>query len=169
MKKLTLCFAVLLMCIGTMAQSKTIAEFEKDKGFGKKLFLYESYIRMLNLNENPDYYKLVKDVEYIKVVRAESEVDVAKKEYRNLQSSIQKEGYEEVFMAEDKEGMASIYLYEEEGEKTQWIVFMQKEEMTVALVLHGSLNLEYMKGLSSLNHEMLENYINDKGFDTDWD
>jgi len=168
MKNTILSIAMFLLASVSIAQSKTIAEFEKDKGFTKKLFIYESYIRMLNMNDNPDYFKLVEDIEYIKVIRTGSESDKA--QYRTLQSSIQKENFEEVFAVEDKDkGFASIYLLEEEGEKSQWIAFLFSKGSTYALEMNGNLNLEYMKGLSSLNYEMLDKYIEDNSFGGDWD
>ncbi len=170
MRKIILLFSFLGLVSVSFSQSDFIEELEKNAKLGDKLYFYESYIRALNMDGNPDFYKLVQDVEYIKVIRSQYEGDKAIEDYRSLQKSILDEGFEEVMSFEDKvKGRASIYLFEKENQKSQWVAFVNKDGRTAALVMNGNLNLEYMKGISALNQEMLENYINETNFGGDWD
>ncbi|MEM7162113.1 MAG: hypothetical protein AAF487_06675 [Bacteroidota bacterium] len=159
----------MLFALNAGAQSKTIEGLEKNDEEGRKVFFYESYIRMLNLNDDPNYYKLVEDIEFIKGFLSSKEGDSAKSQYRELQASIVKEGFEEVFMAEDKKGFATIYLREIDGEE-EWVALLFGQGSTAALEMKGSLNLKYLNGLDALNQDMLESYLKDKSFTPDdWD
>ena len=71
MKKLIILATAILFVLTSFGQSKTVAAFEEEAD-GYKLFLYQSVIRMLNKDKNPDFNMLIRDLDHLRFVSADS-------------------------------------------------------------------------------------------------
>ena len=157
MKKilLALVFCLALGSTSLFAQSKTAEKFEKSSE-GYKLFLYQSMIRMLNKDQNPEFNMLIKDLDHLRVVTtkegAENEADV----FADLDSGVQSEGFEALMSFDQKD--YKCHLYEKEGRKgkTTWIATFMADGRSGIMEMKGMLNLKYINAFSSLDLDKIE-------------
>jgi len=157
MKYILVIIATLSISLGH-SQSKVVEDFQAaHKGQGYKLFLYQSYIRMLNQDNNDDFNQLVKDLDHIKVITTDSSLVEARKEYKELRKKIASEGFEELLMIDNKE--MKVCLYENtSGAEKQFVAFFfsSKLSRTGLLEMNGELDLKYMSAFESLDFKKLK-------------
>ncbi|HCY46108.1 MAG TPA: DUF4252 domain-containing protein [Flavobacteriales bacterium] len=149
----------------SFSQSNTVTEFEKkNEGSGYNLYMYQSVIRVLNKDDNQDFNRLIRDLDFLKVIITDSTESSAKTEYLTLSSSIIKEGYEELFMIDNKDMKASIYEKEGNSDKSEFVAFVYSADFhrTGAFQMKGELDLKYLKAFESLDFQKLKELAEDQ-------
>ncbi len=157
-KKLIALSLVVLSCTAMMAQSRTIAEFEKEN-HGWNLHLYQSMIRLLNKDADNDFNELIKDLESVQVLVTDSASKISLQSYKALATSIASEGYEVMLDIDNKDVKASIYQLETRGGKVSWVAFAYSVEMgrTFAFEMNGELNMKYLDAFKSIDLDKVMN------------
>ena len=158
MKKLIILTFALLATGLAFGQSQTVLEFEKDAK-GVKLFMYQSVIRMLNKDRNPEFNKLIQDLDHIRFVMTDSVGQSSKNEFKRLDAGIRAEGFEEIMMFDNKEYKCRIFELSSAGEKSTWVAAMFMEGRAGVLEMKGTLDLKYLSALQSLNEEKLKTML----------
>lgn len=159
MKKL-LSLIVALVCIVslTFAQSTTVAQFEKDtKGY--KAFLYQSVIRVLNKDQNPDFNKLIKDLDHMRLVLSDTKGDEAMQTFKSVDAGIRSEGFELIMSFDNKDYKCNAYELASRNGKSTWVATFFTNDRAGVMEMKGMLDLKYIEALSSLNYEKLKQMI----------
>lgn len=155
MKKIIITVSLLILALGAWAQSKTVANFEKQTD-GMKVFMYQSVIRMLNSDKNPDFNRLIADLDHLRMVLSEPIEEGLIDQFRLLEKGIQSEGYTEIMAFDSKENRCHVYELETSNGKSLWVATVMTEGRVGVLEMKGTLNLTYLDALSSLNIERLQ-------------
>lgn len=153
MKKLLIISLAVLIQVSAFAQSKTVDIFQKQSN-GYDLYLYQSVIRMLNKDKNPEFNLLIRDLDHLKLVTTE---DVGKKalpKFVKLDKDIRSEGYEEVMVFDSKE--SKCHLFESDG---VWVATFHFGGYAGVFEMKGELDLAYMNSLQSLNMDKLKDML----------
>ncbi len=168
MKKVILVLVSVFLITGlSFGQSKTVSQLEETtKGY--KLYLYQSLIRVMNTDKNPDFNMLIRDLDHLKVVTSDAEGPLALKEaFTSLDKSVKAEGFEVIMSVDNKEYKCHLM------EKTSWrggstyVASFLTDGYAGVLEMKGSLDLKYINALKSLDIEKLKELSPD-GLDN-WD
>ena len=159
MKKQVLILFLGLFCLGNIfAQSETVAEFQKDAN-GYKAYLYQSVLRMLNKDKNPDFNRLIRDLDHLRLATTDSIGDAAQDVLKKLDAGVIAEGFEEMVTYESKESVLHLYELESGRGKSSWIATFITDGMAGVFEMKGSLNLKYLNAFESLNTERLQEFV----------
>ena len=159
MKKL-----IIMLCLGIFSvmaafgQSKTVEQFEENaKGY--KFFAYQSVLRVLNQDKNPDFNKLISGLDHLRIVTTDSTGVLAIAAFNRLDQGIQNEGFEQILTFDNKEYKCHIYELSKKSNNTTWVatVFMQGRAGIFEMV--GSLDVRYLSAFSSMNMDRLREII----------
>lgn len=146
-------------------QTETVRIFEEQNEDGYNLFFYQSVLRLFNKDENPDFNKLIKNLEYVKLVISDSTGVGTKNQFVNLNSSIIKEGFEEIVMLDNKSYKATVYQKEIDAKNSEWVAFLYTLGRTVAFEMKGNLDVNYLHAFNSLDAERVQELAKMKEFD----
>ncbi|WKN30235.1 DUF4252 domain-containing protein [Porifericola rhodea] len=110
MKALFLTTTVLLLSSQLQAQSETVKQFILKNNPSASMYFYPSTLRMLNLEQNPEFYQLVRDIKKLSFLTFDKgSSSFNKRDILEVQKQLTAEQYEELFMMEDKG--TQIYVY----------------------------------------------------------
>ena len=159
MKKV-LSFVFTMLCIVSMttAQSKTVSEFS-DNTEGYTAFLYQSVIRVMNKDQNPDFNMLIRDLDHIKIALSEHVGADAKQTFYTIDKGVKAEGFEMIMSFNNKDYKCNAYELESRNGKSTWVTTFMTDGYAGAMEMKGTLDLKYIESLSSLNYEQLESMI----------
>ena len=158
MKKLIIILLALLVSAAAFGQSPTVLDFEKNTK-GMKLFMYQSVIRMLNRDKNPDFNMLIRDLDHLRFVMTDSVGDDSKSVFKRLDSGIRGEGFEEILTFDNKDYRCHMFEAEDKAGKSTWVAVMFMEGRAGIIEMKGSLDLKYIRALESLNMERLQTML----------
>ena len=158
---------MLLFASVTFAQSSTVANFEKESK-GYKAFLYQSVIRVLNKDQNPDFNKLIKDLDHVKLVLSEYRNEKALDMFKVVDKGVKSEGYEMVMSFDNKDYKCNAYEMVSSKGKSTWVATFFTEGRAGVLEMKGMLDLKYFEALSSLNYDELQDMM-PQGRPKNWD
>lgn len=123
----------------------------------RKNYIYQSVLRLANINQDPDFDKLIRDVEKITIYSPPSDSTYQIKELRN---TIRSSGYEELLdirtAAKDR-----ISLFVNESFRTpHYVGLLDTGEGDYIFEIDGSIDLEYASSLNLADQDMLKNLLN---------
>ncbi len=168
MKKLIGVFGILfLLTVYMSAQSKVVKNFEENAN-GYKAFAYQSVLRMLNQDQNPEFNKLIRNLDHIRLVTTDSTGVLALKSFKQLDKGIRGEGFEELLTFNNKEYKCHVYELSSKNKKTTWVATFYAQGRAGLLEMVGSLDMKYISALSSLSMDQLQELIPDAA-GMDWD
>lgn len=157
MKKLL----IILFAFGTFltaqAQSSAVESFS-ESAEGYNIYLYQSLIRMLNKDKNPDFNMLIRDLDYLKFVTdtKSRESNEDKSEFKALDKKVKGEGFESIMSIDDKDYVLHLYLLEDDVTNAHWVATFFMQGMTGVIEMKGELDTKYLHAFSSLNYEQLQ-------------
>lgn len=158
MKRIALVLLAAFAMQIAQAQVKAVEDFVKNYPDLKKYYLYQSTLRMLNKDNNPDFNKLIKDVKKINAYVAEGNSDITKGNYDKMVDNLMTEGFE--LYAKAKYEGAHINLVGKDKGKNSYFVLALRDDANFALLeLDGQLDLAYMTVLNDLDFESLTDVI----------
>jgi hypothetical protein len=149
---------IVLFSFSGIAQSKTVTEFSKNaKGYN--LYLYQSMIRMLNKDKNPEFNLLIRDLDHLKWVTTDSTGTQAISVFKKLDAGVRAEGFEEIVTYDSKDSKCHIYELEGNGNKSTWVVTMLYEGVAGVVEMKGSIDMKYMSAMGSLNIDKMSDLL----------
>lgn len=158
----------LIYSASIFSQSKVAAEFEENaKGY--KFFAYQSVLRILNQERDPDFNLLIRDLDHIRVVTTDSVGVLAKESFARLDEGIQNEGFEEILTFDNKEYKCHVYELSPKSKKTTWVATFYMDGRAGLFEMVGSLNVKYLNALSGLNMDRLREMVPELENLDDWD
>lgn len=158
MKIISIFFLAVVISLTAFGQSKTVVEFEK-KSEGSKLFLYQSVLRVMNKDKNPDFNMLIRNLDHLRFVSSGDEDKNPKQTFLDLDKGVRSEGFEEIMSFDDSERNCRVYELESSGGQSTWVVTLFSDGIAGALEMKGSLDLKYIKAISSLNMEEMQELL----------
>lgn len=158
MKKLGILAIAIFFSLASFGQSKTVAEFEENTD-GYKAFLYQSVIRVMNKDKNPDFNMLIRDLDHLKFVSTSTEDPNAKATFLKLDQGVKGEGYEAIMSFDNPDNICHVYELKSFGGQSSWVATFLTEGVAGVFEMKGSLDLKYLKALSSLNMEKLQEIL----------
>lgn len=166
MKKIKLLIALVLFgCVPLFAQSTVANEFEKTSE-GYKYFAYQSIIRMLNMDDNPDFNRLIRNLDHLRVVMSEKSGEAAAPVFKQLDKGIQDEGFELLMSFDQKNNKCHVYELSSRSKKSTWIATFLMEGKAGLFEMVGSLDLQYIDALSSMD---IDQFMKMTGTNANWD
>lgn len=132
-----------LFCIKGFSQSTTVRSTIDQISRWKVYFLYPSTIRMINVDQNPEFYDLVSDIENIKVIKLnQEEMEKYKINTSDLLKRIKEESFEEVMSLHTNQRKIRVLgNYEHFPNPTMVALVMQDEEGFLLIEIVGEVDL----------------------------
>ena len=139
MKKLGL---LLLACFPLLVfgQSKVMRNLADEFPDGRVLMFYHSSLNMLNLDDNPEFTDMIKDIEKIKVLI----IDKGGQEFdestiSTVKSDLNNYDFEELMVLKSKEYDIGVYIIEDDDDIEGFFFLMDEEDSFIAVDLVGSM------------------------------
>jgi len=165
MKRIYLLLALLLAVSSTaFAQSKTVKEFS-EKAEGYNAFLYQSLIRMLNKDANPDFNMLIRDLDHIRILTTEEGDANARSTFQTLDKGVQGEGFESIMSFDNAEYRCHVYELSANGGKSTWVATLFMDGAAGVIEMKGSLDLKYLQAFDSMDMDKLKELVPMEGIE----
>ncbi len=159
MKKIKLLIAFITISTLSLAQSKSVESFVQNAE-GYNLFLYQSMIRVLNKDKNPDFNMLIKDLDHLRfVTHSRSRDEDGLDAYKKLDAGVSSEGFDLIFSVNNSDYKCNFYELETRKDKSLWVATLYVQGWAGLMEMKGSLNMKYLNALGSLNFEKLQEYL----------
>lgn len=148
---------VLLVCsLNLMAQTKTTEKLD-EKYEGTSLYFYKNTLRMLNQKEDKEFDEMIKDIEKIRLVMVDRNVErFSDSDYKKLKADYVKESYEEVMNGRYEGRNLNVYIRESNGNVKGTIIMAVDSSNLYVLDILGRVALEKSKALFKLLDENSE-------------
>ena len=150
--KFVLIFPLLCALAPLRAQSSTVADFRAQHATRQDFFLYPSTLRMVNLDKNPDLYRLVHDVEKLQILLYERST-LNRSAVQQLRQGIRGEAYEELISFQQKDSQITVYA-RGDSPQLKGVVGMVDNRETLALIdLEGFVDLPALMNLMESGYD----------------
>jgi len=137
---------------------KVLEQHLADNPEVKKKYIYQSLLRLANVNKDPDFDKLIRDVRKITIYMPPSEDTTY--QVTGLRSVMRTQGYEELvdFRSADSERI-SLWVNESFA-KPHYLAMLDTPDDDFILEIDGQLNLEYLSALKMADQGSLRQLLN---------
>jgi hypothetical protein len=121
-------------------QSKVMKNLADEFPEARALVFYYSSLNMLNIEEDPEFAEMIKDIEKIKVLIVEKESsEVSDKIIAELKNDLTKYDFEELMTVRNKDYDIGVYINEDDSDIEGFFFIMNEEENLIAVDLVGSM------------------------------
>ena len=147
----------------SFAQSEALKSFV-DQYEGKQYFVYQSVLRILNIDANKDFNQLIRNVRRVVVHNPAFEVDSTvstRAIIRGLIEDLHNESFEDLIEAKDG-GMRITLMSRGDTNEAEFILLMRDGDRAYFAEIEGSLDIEYIGALASAQFSELTDFL-DRG------
>ena len=124
------------------AQSKLMRELSDTYPDAFVLMFYHSSLNMLNIDDDPDFARMIHDIDKIKVLRInKKEENFTNESLVKLKSTITDKGYENLMVIKSKEMNIGVFILEDDNEILGFFLLMDEDEYFWAIDLLGSMQV----------------------------
>jgi hypothetical protein len=128
-----------LMPYFSQAQSKVMRNLSEEFPDGRVFMFYHSSLRMLNIEDDPDFDRMIRDIEKIKVLMIEKEDSLdSDKILSEIRDGLADEDFEELMEVKSKDYNIGVYILEDD-EIEGFFLIMNEDDNLVAIDLVGSM------------------------------
>ena len=139
MKKIAIILLLVLPGLA-QAQSKVMRDLADDFPDAFVLMIYHSSLNMLNIDDDPDFARMIYDIEKIKVLRVDKNEDKFTSEaLSSLKVTLNDRGFEELMMIKSKDYDIGVYILEDDGDIEGYFLLMDEDENFTAIDVLGSM------------------------------
>ena len=122
------------------AQSKVMRELSDSYPDGFVLMFYHSSLNMLNVDDDPEFARMIHDIEKIKVLRINKDEDNFNSEaLSTLKKDLANKGFEDLMIVKSKEYDIGVYLHEDGDDIEGFFLIMDEDETFMAIDVLGSM------------------------------
>jgi hypothetical protein len=122
------------------AQSKVMRDLADDYPDAFVLMIYHSSLNMLNIDDNPDFARMIHDIDRIKVLRIDKNEDnFTNTSMSSLKETLADRGFEELMIIKSKEYDIGVYIHEDDDEIEGYFLIMNEDENFTAIDVLGSM------------------------------
>lgn len=148
LKNLTVLIALVSLSQTVFSQSTTTEALSKKHGDALNLFFYNNTLRMLNQNEDPEFDKLVRDIEKMRfLLIRKADAKFGNGEYKKLVSDYKAEAFEEIMTSRHEGKNFDVYLKEEGGKTEGMLVLINDSTNLYILDILGHIALDKVTSL----------------------
>jgi Domain of unknown function (DUF4252) len=126
--------------------ASALAQHEKKYPDINKKYVYQSLIRLANVKRDPDFEKLIKDVN--KVVIYMAPAGDSTYQIKDLRTSMTADGYETLVDVRTADAQRISLWVKGEDANARFIALMDAADNDVILEIDGQLNLEYLSAIN---------------------
>lgn len=140
MKAFLMISLVLLFHFSANAQSKTVSQFVAQHEPNASFHFYPSTLRMVNIEHNPDYQRLVRNIKKLSFFtfdKKNTTIDPAS--FQKIKESLATEKFEQLFAMDDHGN--HIYVYAKGDEAEAYISAVENESRLILLDMQGAPHL----------------------------
>lgn len=148
---------LLLVACGQPETPSILAEHEAKYPEISKKYVYPSLLRLANVNNDPDFEMLIKDIDKIIIYLPPTEDSTY--QIKDLRSNLRSEGYEDLVDARTADGMRISLVVDESTEQPHYIAMLASQEGDYILEIDGQINIEYLLAIDGADHEALMNLL----------
>lgn len=131
---------VALLPFTVSAQSKAMRQLVDEYPDARVIMIYHSSLNMLNMDDDPDFARMIRDIEKIKVLIIDKEgEDYNEKTLPALKSELSDTGFEKLMVVKSKDYDIGAYILEEDDDIEGFFFVMEEDDSLVAVDLVGSM------------------------------
>lgn len=132
-----------LLSIKGYSQSTTVRRTIDQVSRWKVYFLYPSTIRMINVDQNPEFYDLISEIENIKVIKlTQEEMKKYKVDSLEISNQLKSESFQEIMsLHTNQRKIRMLGKYEQIANPTIVALVMQGEEGFLFIEIVGEIDL----------------------------
>lgn len=162
MKNLLLTLLIISLASGSLqAQSKEIAELREEQLHGLHLYFYPSTLRMINIDKEESFYKLIEDIKSIRFLSFDNNEQVAERLAR-LKNTLEAGQFEELMIM--RQSTMNIQILGHSKRDDQLVAMAQVENAWYLIEINGKFNpvllsAQMQKGF---NLGPINNFLEDK-------
>lgn len=141
MKKIALILLLILPGL-VQAQSKVMRDLADDFPESRVIMIYHSSLTMLNMEDDPDFARMIYDIEKIKVLiidKEDQEEGYSEEVLPSLKADLVERNFEELMIVKSKEYDIGVYILEDDDEIEGFFFVMDETDSLVAIDLLGSM------------------------------
>jgi hypothetical protein len=127
----------------------------------KKKYVYQSLIRLANVNKDPNFEKLIKDVR--KIVVYLPPADDSTYQIKTVRQGMMGEDYELLMDGRTADDMRMSLWVKDLGARSHYIALIETVDQDMILEVDGQINIEYLVALEVADQEALRGLI-EQGF-----
>lgn len=147
-RTLLLLLPVLLLIPGCQKEKITpvLAKHEKQYPEIRKKYVYQSLIRLANIKKDPDFEKLIKDVD--KVILYLPPNGDSTYQIKDVRNGLPADGYETLVDVRTADAQRISLWVKESNAKSHYIALMDAADQDVILEIDGQINIEYLSAIN---------------------
>jgi Domain of unknown function (DUF4252) len=139
MKILGIVFLLLLPGF-TQAQSKVMRELAGDYPDAFVLMIYHSSLNMLNMDDDPDFARMIHDIDKIKVLRIDKQEEkFSGDNLSTIKGNLNDRGFEELMIIKSKDYDIGVYILAEDDDIEGYFLMMDEDKNFTAIDVLGSM------------------------------
>jgi hypothetical protein len=131
-------FFILLISIVACKEQNAVSEFAENNENAFKLYFYPSTLRMINIDQNPEYNSMIKEVKQARYFRLDS-AQLAAANILELKSGLKQEGFEEVMSLQNKNNNIKVLALDKKI--PEFVVLSESENELMLLEIQGMINV----------------------------
>jgi hypothetical protein len=138
-------------------ESPTLTRHEQKYPELRKKYVYQSIIRLANIKQDPDFEKLIKDVNKVTLYLApdgDSTYQIS-----DIRSGLMTEGYEALVDMRTADAQRISLWALEAGADTHYIALIDGADEDVILEVDGLIHVEYLTSLNVADQSSLKNLL----------
>lgn len=112
----------------------------------RKKYVYQSLIRLANINRDPNFEKLIKDVRKIILYLPPSEDSTY--QIKDVRSDMREGGYEELVDVRTAEAQRISLWVRDSESRPHYLGLVDSEEEDLILEIDGQLDLQYLSAIN---------------------
>ena len=145
---LLLLFPFLILIPGCQKENVTpvLAKHEKQYPEIRKKYVYQSLIRLANIKKDPDFEKLIKDVN--KVILYLPPSGDSTYQIKDVRNGLPADGYETLVDVRTADAQRISLWVKESNAKSHYIALMDAADQDVILEIDGQINIEYLSAIN---------------------
>ena len=153
------CYALLLALAACQqeSQSKVFEKHLADNPDIRPKYIYQSVLRLANINHDPDFDKLIRDVDKITIYFPPREDSTY--QLKDLRTTIRSSGYEELFDVRTANKDRVNLWVNESLKEPHYVGLLDTSGEDYAFEIDGTIDLEYVSSLSMIDQETLTKFL----------
>ena len=121
-------------------QSKVMRNLAADYPDALVLMFYHSSLNMLNTDDDPEFARMIRDIEKIKLLRINKQANTFDdKALKALKADLQDHGFAELMIVKSKGYDIGVYIHENDDEIAGFFLLMDEKDDFMAIDVLGSM------------------------------
>ncbi|MDX1409870.1 MAG: DUF4252 domain-containing protein [Saprospiraceae bacterium] len=149
------------LTVAGQAQIKAVEAFIEDHPNLDEYYVYQSTLRMINQEGDPDFNRLIKDIRKINIYISEGSTDVTEESYREMLTDLANEGFEVLINAKYEATLINM-MSKDAGNRSYYVLAVRDTDNFGLMEMDGSLDLRYLKALEKMDFGKLQKLVMDQ-------